>query len=102
MHLVLEAFSLRPLLDNHVFAMSRQDWRDLFSSLGSLPIMEMVVSSVKRTVESGERASGKSFMKAEKGVGTRTNPCRTADMGKPREEWTPDILVTCDWLEMYE
>ena len=100
MYLVLEAFSLRPLLDIHVFAMSRQDWRDLFSSLGSLPIMKMVVSPVKRTVESGGRASGKSFMKAEKRVGSRTDPCRTPDMGKPMVEWTSDILVTCDRLEM--
>ena len=99
-HLVLEAFSLRPLLDIHVFAMSRQDWRVSFSSLGSLPIMKMVVSSANRTVESGERASGKSFMNAEKRVGPRTDPCGTPDMGKPREEWTPDILVTCDRLEM--
>ena len=79
MHLVLEAFSLRPLLDIQLFAMSRQDWRDLFSSLGSLPIMKMVVSSSKRTIESGGRASGKSFMKAEKRVGLRTDPCGTPD-----------------------
>ena len=70
MHLVFKTFSLRPLLDIHVFTMSRQDWRDLFSSLGSFPIMKMVVSSAKRTVESGGRASGKSFMKVEKRVGT--------------------------------
>ena len=30
------------------------------------------------------------------------DPCGTPDMGKPREEWTPDILVTCDRLEMSE
>ena len=48
--------------------------------------MKMVVSSAKRKVEPDERASGKSFIKAEKRVGPRTEPCRTPDKGKPREE----------------
>ena len=43
-------------------AMFRQDWRNSFSSLGSLPVMKMVVSLAKRTVEPEGRASGKSFM----------------------------------------
>ena len=72
MHFVLEAFRLRPLLDMHVLARSRQDGRELFRSFGSLPVMEMVVSSAKRTVQSGGRVSGKLFMNAEKRVGPST------------------------------
>ena len=82
MHFVLETFNLRPLLDIHVFARSRQDWRESFRSLGSLPTMKIVVPSAKSTVESGGRASGKSFIEAEKRVGLRTEPCGTPDTGK--------------------
>ena len=85
-HFVLEALSLRPLLDIHVFDLSRQDWRESFSSLGSLPIMKIVVSSAKRTVESEGRQSGKSFIKTEKRVGPRTEPCGTPDVGNPGED----------------
>ena len=86
MHFVLETFNLRPLLDIHVFARSRQNWRESIRSLGSLPTMKMVVSSAKSTVESGGRASGKSFIPAEKRVGPREEPCETPDMGKSGEE----------------
>ena len=86
MHFVLETFNLRPLLDIHVFAGPRQDWRELFRSWDLCDPMKMVVPSAKSTVESGGRASGKSFIKAEKRVGLRTEPCGTLDMGKPREE----------------
>ena len=48
--------------------------------------MKMVVSSAKRTVQPEGRASGRSFMKADKRVGPRTEPCGTPDKGKPREE----------------
>ena len=48
MHFVLETFNLRLLLDIHVFARSRQDWRESFRSLGSLPAKKMVVSLAKR------------------------------------------------------
>ena len=48
--------------------------------------MKMVVSLAKITVESGGRASGKSFIKAEKRVGLRTEPCGTPDTGEPEEE----------------
>ena len=48
--------------------------------------MKVVVSLAKRTDEPEERASEKSFMKAEKRVGPRTKPCGTPDKGKPREE----------------
>ena len=51
MHLVFEAFSLRPLLDIHELATFRQDRRDLFSRLRSLPVVKMVVSSAKKTIE---------------------------------------------------
>ena len=51
MHFVLETFNLRLLLDIHVFSRSRQDWRESFRSLGSLPTMKMVVSLAKSTVE---------------------------------------------------
>ena len=76
-------FSLRPLLDIHELATFRQHWRDSFSSLGSLPVMKMVVSLAKRTVEQLRRASWRSFMKAEKRVGPRTEPCGTPDKVKP-------------------
>ena len=66
MHFVLETFNLRPLLNIHVFARSRQDCRESFRE--SLPAMKMVVSSAKSTVESGGRESGKSFITAEKRV----------------------------------
>ena len=46
----------------------------------------MVVSSAKRTVESGGRMDGRSLMKAEKRVGPRMEPCGTPDDGKPGEE----------------
>ena len=78
--------SMRFVLDIHVFARSRQNWRESFRSLGSLPTMKMVVSSANSTVESGGRASGKSFMKVEKRVGPRTEPCGTPDAANPRQK----------------
>ena len=58
MHFVLETFNLRPLLDIHVFARSRQDWRESFRSLGSLPTMKMVVLSAKQlNQEEGRQGS---------------------------------------------
>ena len=86
MHLVFEAFNLRPLLDIRELATLRQDWRDSFSGLGSLPVMNMVVSLAKRTIEPKGRASWRPFMKAGKTVGQRTEPCGTPDKGKAREE----------------
>ena len=40
-----------PLLDIHVLARSRRDWRKSFRSVGSLSIIKVVVSSAKRTVK---------------------------------------------------
>ena len=49
-------------------------------------IMNILVSSAKRTVESGGRMEGRSLMKAEKRVGPSIEPCRTPDEGKPGDE----------------
>ena len=49
-------------------------------------MMKIVVSSAKSTVESGGRTEGRSLMKAEKRVGSRTEPCGTPEHGKASEE----------------
>ena len=46
MHLVFEAIQFEELLDIHELATFRQDWRDVFSSLWSLPVMKMVAKDV--------------------------------------------------------
>lgn len=87
MHFVLEAFSLRPLLGIHALIVQTRTVLER-----SVP---EVVSSVKRMVKTGGRASGKSFMKAAK-RGPRAEPCTcgTTEMGKPGEECAFHILVT--------
>ena len=45
-----------------------------------------MVSSAKRTVESGKSEEGRSLMKAEKRVGPRMEPWGTPEVGKPGEE----------------
>ena len=54
----------------------------------------MVISSAKRRVESSRRTLERSFMKAEKSVGPRTEPCGTPEVGKPGEEVEVEREVT--------
>ena len=46
-----------------------------------------MVSSAKRTVESGKSEEGRSLKKAEKRVGPRMDPWGTPEVGKPGVEW---------------
>ena len=59
-----------------------------------LPTRKIVVSSAKRTVQSGGRALGRSFMKSEKRVGPRTEPCGTPEVVEPGEDMELDTQVT--------
>jgi hypothetical protein len=61
--------------------------------------MKIAVSSAKRTLESCGRSVGRSFMKAEKRVGPRMEPCGTPEEGKPGEEFAPETDVTCERSE---
>ena len=45
------------------------------------------------------RSVGRSFMKTEKRVGPRTEPCGTPEEGKPGEEFAPETDVTCERSE---
>jgi hypothetical protein len=47
---------------------------------------KMDVSSAKKTVQSGGRTAGRSFIKAEKSVEPRTEPWGTPEHVKPDEE----------------
>ena len=53
----------------------------------------MVESSAKSTVELEGRTEGRSFMKAEKRVGPRVEPCGTPLVGKQREEYVLSMRV---------
>ena len=48
----------------------------------------MVASSAKGTVEFDGRTEGRSFMKAEKRVGSSVELCGTPLVGKQREEYS--------------
>jgi hypothetical protein len=63
--------------------MSRQDCREEFRRLGSLPTRKMVVSSAKSAVESGVRSFGRSMMKTDKRVGPSIEPWGTPDEREP-------------------
>lgn len=51
----------------------------------SLLIVKMVVSSAKSMLELGGRKVG-SYMKAERGIGPRKEPCGTPEDRKPEGE----------------
>lgn len=55
---------------------------------------KLVVSSVKRIVQSGGRTLSKLFMKSEKRVGPRTEPRGTPEVIEPREDMELDTQVT--------
>ena len=50
-----------------------------------MPTRNIVVSSAKRTVQSGGRTLGKSLIKSENRVGPRTEPCGTPEVVEPGE-----------------
>ena len=63
-----------------------------------LPTRKIVVSSAKRTVESGGRTLGKSLMKSRNRVWPRTEPCRTPEVVEP-EDVELDTRVTWEQPE---
>ena len=97
-HLVLSALRFSPLLVIQLLARSRQDWSEVIRSLQSLLTRKIVVST-KRTVQSGGRTLGRSFMKSEKRVISRTEPCRTPEVVKPEEDVELDAQVTWELSE---
>ena len=52
------------------------------------------MSSAKSAVELEGRTAGRSFIKAEKRVGSRVEPCGTPLVGKQREEYSQTSLVS--------
>ena len=59
-----------------------------------LPTRKIVVSSAKRMVQSGARTLGRSFIKSEKRVGPRTEPCGTLEVVELGEDVELDTRVT--------
>ena len=98
-HLVSSALSFSTLLVIQVLARSRQDWSEVLRSLQLLPTRKIVVSSAKRTVQSGGRTLGRPFMKSEKRVGPRTEPCGTLEIVELKEDVELDTRVTLEWRE---
>ena len=79
-------FSLSPFFAIHQLAKFRQIWREELREGRLLLMMEIAVSSAKRTAESGGKPEGRSLMKAEKREGPSTELWGTPEVGKPREE----------------
>ena len=65
-----------------------------------LPTREIVVSSAKRTVESGGRTLGKSLIKSENRVGPRIEPCGTPEVVEPGEDVELDTRVTWEYIQL--